>query len=226
MKTVSMCTVNRLHWDSVLFGSNCFLSDFSGVARIWCDGGHNKTWNYLSHTAASELQLLLSQNTNYVWRDDRMKSLSNCAALNWTDKNKLLDVEGARAAVPDSWRHRCLIQYLCVHVEAWSQHVSDTVVHRSLSVVAEYKLMATPLPNRCPCHRENTKFLLTYFKKLHAAARLTVVALYKRVRGQHCVKWYRSTFPQPVWQPCWTNSHCSFNRLSNRVVQPVWQPAV
>ena len=21
-----------------------------------------------------------------------------------------------------------------------------------------------------------------------------------------------------VWQPCWTNSHCSFNRLSNRVV--------
>jgi len=29
----------------------------------------------------------------------------------------------------------------------------------------------------------------------------------------------------PVWQPCWTNS-CSFNRLSNRVVQPVWQPAV
>jgi len=32
--------------------------------------------------------------------------------------------------------------------------------------------------------------------------------------------------PVPVWQPCWTNSHCSFNRLSNRVVQPVWQPAV
>jgi len=29
----------------------------------------------------------------------------------------------------------------------------------------------------------------------------------------------------PVWQPCWTNN-CSFNRLSNRVVQPVWQPAV
>ena len=28
---------------------------------------------------------------------------------------------------------------------------------------------------------------------------------------------------QPVWQPCWTNSHCSFNRLSNGVVQPVWQ---
>jgi len=26
----------------------------------------------------------------------------------------------------------------------------------------------------------------------------------------------------PVWQPCWTNSHCSFNRG----VQPVWQPAV
>jgi len=25
-------------------------------------------------------------------------------------------------------------------------------------------------------------------------------------------------------QPCWTNSHCSFNRLSNLVVQPVWQP--
>ena len=42
---------------------------------------------------------------------------------------------------------------------------------------------------------------------------------------------------KPVWQPCWTNSHCSFNRLSNRVVytiqpvvkrvwQPVWQPVV
>jgi len=56
---------------------------------------------------------------------------------------------------------------------------------------------------------------------------------------------------QPVWQPCWTNSHCSwtnshcsfnrlsnpvsqpcwtnscsFNRLSNRVVQLVWQAAV
>jgi len=31
---------------------------------------------------------------------------------------------------------------------------------------------------------------------------------------------------RPVWQPCWTNSHCSFNRLSNRVVQPFWQPAV
>ena len=30
----------------------------------------------------------------------------------------------------------------------------------------------------------------------------------------------------PVWQLCWTNSHCSFNRLSNRVVQLVWQPAV
>ena len=27
-------------------------------------------------------------------------------------------------------------------------------------------------------------------------------------------------------QPGWTNSHCSFNRLSNRVVQTVWQPAV
>jgi len=27
------------------------------------------------------------------------------------------------------------------------------------------------------------------------------------------------------WQPCWTNS-CSFNRLSNRVVKPVWQTAV
>ena len=25
-----------------------------------------------------------------------------------------------------------------------------------------------------------------------------------------------------VWQPCWTNN-CSFNRLSIRVVQPVWQ---
>ena len=25
-----------------------------------------------------------------------------------------------------------------------------------------------------------------------------------------------------VWQPCWTNKHCSFNR----VVQPVWQLAV
>jgi len=31
---------------------------------------------------------------------------------------------------------------------------------------------------------------------------------------------------RPYWQPCWTNNHCSFNRLSNRVVQPVWQPAV
>jgi len=31
---------------------------------------------------------------------------------------------------------------------------------------------------------------------------------------------------QPVWQPCWTNSHCSLNWLSHRVVQPVWQPAV
>ena len=29
---------------------------------------------------------------------------------------------------------------------------------------------------------------------------------------------------QPVWQTCWTNSHCSFNRLSNRVVQPAWEP--
>jgi len=29
---------------------------------------------------------------------------------------------------------------------------------------------------------------------------------------------------EPVWQQCWTNSHCSFNRLSNRVIQPVWQP--
>jgi len=29
---------------------------------------------------------------------------------------------------------------------------------------------------------------------------------------------------QPLFvQPCWTNSHCSFNRLSNRVVQQVWQ---
>jgi len=27
---------------------------------------------------------------------------------------------------------------------------------------------------------------------------------------------------KPVVQPCWTNIHCSFNRLSNRVVQPVW----
>ena len=31
---------------------------------------------------------------------------------------------------------------------------------------------------------------------------------------------------QTVWQPCWTNSHCSFHRLSNWVVQSVWQPAV
>jgi len=23
---------------------------------------------------------------------------------------------------------------------------------------------------------------------------------------------------QPVWQPCWRNSHCSFNQLSNLVV--------
>jgi len=30
---------------------------------------------------------------------------------------------------------------------------------------------------------------------------------------------------QPVWQTGCTKSHCSFNRLSNRVVQPVWQPA-
>jgi len=30
----------------------------------------------------------------------------------------------------------------------------------------------------------------------------------------------------PVYtiQPGWTNSHCSFNRLSYQVVQPVWQP--
>jgi len=27
-------------------------------------------------------------------------------------------------------------------------------------------------------------------------------------------------------QPCWMNSHRSFNRLSNWVVQPAWQPAV
>jgi len=31
---------------------------------------------------------------------------------------------------------------------------------------------------------------------------------------------------QLVWQPCWTNSHCSFNQLSKRVVQPAWQLAV
>jgi len=32
---------------------------------------------------------------------------------------------------------------------------------------------------------------------------------------------------QPLFvQLCWRNSHCSFNRLSYRVVQPVWQPAV
>jgi len=32
---------------------------------------------------------------------------------------------------------------------------------------------------------------------------------------------------QPLFvQPCWTNSHCSFNRSSNWVVQPVWQPPV
>jgi len=32
---------------------------------------------------------------------------------------------------------------------------------------------------------------------------------------------------QPLFvQQSWTNSHCSFNRLSNWVVQPVWQPAV
>jgi len=30
----------------------------------------------------------------------------------------------------------------------------------------------------------------------------------------------------PFVQPGWTNSHCSFNRLSNRVVQQVWQLAV
>ena len=37
-------------------------------------------------------------------------------------------------------------------------------------------------------------------------------------------------FVQPVVKPGfttgWTNSHCWFNRLSNRIVQPVWQPAV
>ena len=26
-----------------------------------------------------------------------------------------------------------------------------------------------------------------------------------------------------VWQPCWTNIHCSFNRLSNCAEQPIWQ---
>jgi len=32
---------------------------------------------------------------------------------------------------------------------------------------------------------------------------------------------------QPLFvQRCWTNSRCLFNRLSNRVVQPIWQPAV
>jgi len=32
---------------------------------------------------------------------------------------------------------------------------------------------------------------------------------------------------QPLFiQPCWRNSRCSFNQLSNRVVQPVWQLAV
>ena len=37
--------------------------------------------------------------------------------------------------------------------------------------------------------------------------------------NSHCsLNWLSN----PVWQPCWTNS-CSFNRLSNRVVQPVWQ---
>jgi len=37
--------------------------------------------------------------------------------------------------------------------------------------------------------------------------------------------WLSDRLHNPVWHPCWTNS-CSFNRLSRRVVQPVWQPAV
>ena len=44
---------------------------------------------------------------------------------------------------------------------------------------------------------------------------------------------------QPAWHPCWTNSHCSFNQLSNRLnvcihdttgcqtgLTPVWQQVV
>ena len=42
---------------------------------------------------------------------------------------------------------------------------------------------------------------------------------YNRLNVRMVVKRVWQSFSQP--QPCWMNSHCSFNRLSNRVIQPV-----
>jgi len=61
----------------------------------------------------------------------------------------------------------------------------------------------------------------------HCQTGLTTVFSEQPLFVQPVVKTGRTTgLTNTVWQPCWTNSHCSFNRLWNRVVQLVWQPAV
>jgi len=81
-----------------------------------------------------------------------------------------------------------------------------------------------------------------------AADHITMYACHeKNLYPVYTIQPVVKTVVQPDWQPavsckqtfnqfdnraelfvqlCWTNSHCSFNRLSNRVVQSVWQPTV
>ena len=57
------------------------------------------------------------------------------------------------------------------------------------------------------------------------SCRQTSNRLWKRLSHRFDKHGLTTVLNNAVWQPCWMNS-CSFNQLSNRVVQPVWQPAV
>ena len=67
----------------------------------------NNTLNKV-HVLATEIPQLLSQNrpTNVFGEATvHSRSQTSCAAIKLSEKNKLLEVEGTRAPVPDSWQH-------------------------------------------------------------------------------------------------------------------------
>ena len=105
----------------------------------------------------------------------------------------------------------------------WTWYWPEPSHAPSRSLLAAHRLHSFLLSHTGQCLNSNTPF--TRYNRLS-------YQLYNRFDNRdERTAIVRSTVlneqpRQPLFvQPGWTNTHCSFNRLSNRVVQPVWQLA-
>jgi len=108
-----------------------------------------------------------------------------------------------------------------VHIRAFYMYSSVSEIY--ISILYRSKVAYFNLPHLYFARLlgwRHTNFIKHFCVKLYKGTDWVISSIKPRLHDTTGCQTVLTIGCQPVWQPCWTNSHCSFNRLSRRVVGP------